>query len=448
MEASKDRVRVRMQGGESIILSGPTLKFATRMLDDKAPAARRLRPGAVVRLSFLPKEGSKKADEKEWQIAQLPEVEAAFTAISPIDGTVRALIGGFDFRHNKFNHVTQAWRQPGSSFKPFIYSAALEKGFSPGSVVLDEPIVIPASTTGNRNWEPRNYDGKFDGPMKLRTALAKSKNMVSISILQTIGTRYAQDYITRFGFEAANHPPYLTMALGAGSVTPWQMASAYSVFANGGYRINPYIVKEITDQQGKVLARANPVQAGDEKLRVLDPRNAYLMNSMLRDVAISGTAARASSTLKRRDLAGKTGTTNDYLDAWFCGFQKTVVGCAWLGFDTPKKLGSRETGGYAALPIWISFMQTALKGVPESLPGQPSGITGTQGDIYYTENIPIEEPEEEYEELEIHTFDPANIYAPRPPAAPRPANRPVAVFPPVFAPEAQAPVKPEEFPPD
>ncbi|MCL2022395.1 MAG: penicillin-binding protein 1A [Betaproteobacteria bacterium] len=447
MEAAKDRVRARLQGGESIILSGPALKFAARMLDDKAPVARKIRPGAVIRLSFLPREGSKNKEEKEWQIAQLPQVEAAFAAISPIDGTVRALIGGFDFKYNKFNHVTQAWRQPGSSFKPFIYSAALEKGFSPGSVVIDEPIFIPGSVTGGRSWTPKNYDGKYDGPMKLRAALARSKNMVSISILQSIGARYAQDYVTRFGFEAANHPPYLTMALGAGSVTPWQMVSAYSVFANGGYRINPYIVREITDQQGNLLARVNPVQAGDEKLRVLDPRNAYLMHSMLRDVAISGTAARSSSTLKRRDLAGKTGTTNDYHDAWFCGFQKTVVGCAWLGFDQPRKLGSRETGGYAALPIWISFMQTALKDVPESLPNQPSGITDTQGDIYYTENIPVNEPDEEEWELDSHTFDPANIYMPRPPA--RPAGRPpVAVFPPVFTPEAQAPVKPEEFPPD
>jgi len=452
LEASKERVRARFQGGEVIVISGNALKFAARMLDEKAPAAKRLRQGAVIRLSMLPKEGSKKPDEKEWQIAQLPEVEAAFAAISPTDGTVRALIGGFDFKRNKFNHVTQAWRQPGSSFKPFIYSAALEKGFSPGSVVLDEPIVVPASVTGSRSWQPKNYDGKYDGPMKLRTALAKSKNMVSISILQTIGPRYAQDYVTRFGFAAADHPPYLTMALGAGSVTPWQMVSAYSVFANGGYRISPYIVKEITDQEGKVLARANPVQAGDEKLRVLDPRNAYLMQSMLRDVAISGTAARASATLKRRDLAGKTGTTNDYLDAWFCGFQKTVVGCAWLGFDQPRKLGSRETGGYAALPIWISFMQTALKGVPESLPSQPSGISGIGGDIYYTENIPVKEPEPEEETdlppLDSNNFDPANIYMPRPSAAPRPANRPVSVFQPVYTPEAQAPIKPEEFPSD
>ncbi|MCL2076295.1 MAG: PBP1A family penicillin-binding protein [Betaproteobacteria bacterium] len=439
IEASADRVRARMQGGESIVLSGSALKFADRMLTDKAPPAARIRPGAVIRLSLLPKEGGKNQEEKEWQIAQLPEVEAAFAAISPTDGTVRALIGGFDFKRNQFNHVTQAWRQPGSSFKPFIYSAALEKGFSPGSIVLDEPIVIPASVTGSRDWEPKNYDGKYDGEMTLRAALAKSKNMVSIDVLQTIGPNYAQDYVTRFGFEAANHPPFLTMALGAGSVTPWQMVTAYSIFANGGYRTTPYIVKEITDQQGRVLARANPVKiGGDEKLRVLDPRNAYLMNSMLRDVTISGTAARASSTLKRRDLAGKTGTTNDYLDAWFCGYQKTVVGCAWLGFGQPRRLGNRETGGFAALPIWIAFMQTALKDVPESMPSQPSGITGAHGDMYYTENVPIAEPEPEPEEILPYglPFDPRNIYAPRQ-SAPRPASPPVSVFPPVYAPEAQ-----------
>ncbi len=383
LEATPKSLKAYMRGGETIVVEGESLKFAARMLDDKAPPNKKLRRGAVIRLL---------KQDSQWIIAQLPEVEAAFVAANPKNGAIRALIGGFDFNRNMYNHVTQAWRQPGSSFKPFIYSAALEKGYSPGTMVEDEPIVISASETGSQAWQPKNYDGKYDGPMRLRTALAKSKNMVSIRVLQAIGPAYAQDYITRFGFDAERHPPYLTMALGAGSVTPWQIASAYAVFANGGYRVNPYIVKEIRDQHGRVLAQATPAEAGDEGLRVIDPRNAYLMYSMLRDVATFGTAARASATLKRHDLAGKTGTTNDYLDAWFCGFQQTAVGCAWVGFDQPKKLGSRETGGYTALPIWIGYMQQALKGVPEQELPQPEGIAAAQGDIFYTENVPPPPP--------------------------------------------------------
>ena len=403
-EASPKEVKAHIRGGESITLSGDALKFAARMLGDKAPAAKKLRRGAIIRVS---QNGDK------WEIAQLPEVESAFVATHPENGAIRALVGGFDFNRNMYNHVTQAWRQPGSSFKPFIYSAALEKGYSPGSIVLDEPLAIDASGTG-KVWQPHNYDGKYDGPMKLRTALMRSKNLVSIRLLQSIGPTYAQDYVTRFGFEARNHPPYLTMALGAGSVTPWQMATAYSVFANGGYRISPYVVQEIRDQRGRVLAQATPPKAGDEKLRAIEPRNAYMMYSMLRDVAIGGTAARASSTLKRHDLAGKTGTTNDFLDAWFCGFQKTVVGCAWVGYDQPRKLGSGETGGRVALPIWISFMQPTLKNVPEMLQARPEGIAAAYGDIYYAENVPPppEAESTENEGSESSGSPPANIFRP------------------------------------
>jgi penicillin-binding protein 1A len=387
LEATPKQVKAYVYGGETVTLEGKMIEFASKMLRDNAPSDKKLRPGALIRLM-------KQAEAPYWQIAQSPEVEAAFVAVSPKDGAVHALVGGFDFNRNKYNHVTQAWRQPGSSFKPFIYSAALEKGFSPGSIVVDEPIEVSSSATGSRVWTPKNYDGKYEGPIKLRTALAKSKNMPSILLLQAMGPTYAQDYVTRFGFDAKRHPPYLTMALGAGSVTPWQMAAAYSVFANGGYRVNPYIVKEIRDRRGHVLAASDTVSSGDEKLRVIDPRNAYLMYSMLRDVAIYGTAARASASLKRRDLGGKTGTTNDYLDAWFCGFQQTVAGCAWMGFDHPQKLGSRETGGYAALPIWIAYMQQALKGVPEQLLPQPGGIASVYGDLYYKENIPETDPAE------------------------------------------------------
>jgi penicillin-binding protein 1A len=239
-------------------------------------------------------------------------------------------------------------------------------------------------------WEPKNYDGTYDGPITMRQALVRSKNLVSIRILQQITPQYAQDYVTRFGFDADKHPAYLTMALGAGSVTPWQMVGAYSVFANGGYRINPYIVSRITDDAGKVLAEAKPVRAGDESNRVLDARNAFIMTSMMNDVTKYGTAARASAVLKRGDLAGKTGTTNDHVDAWFAGFQSSLVGIAWIGFDQPKKLGGQETGGVAALPIWINYMQRALKGVPETMLPMPEGIVNVGGEIYYREYAPGE----------------------------------------------------------
>lgn len=393
LAADAKQIRVYRKGGESITLTGDAMKFAAKMLDDKAPPNKRIKRGAIIRVQ--------KDDKGSWQIAQLPEVESAFVAVDPRDGAIRALVGGFDFNRNKFNHVTQAWRQPGSSFKPFIYSASLEKGFSPNSVIADEPIVIPASQTGAQAWEPHNYDGKYEGPMKMRTALAKSKNMVSIRILQSIGTHYAQDYAGRFGFDPEKHPPYLTMALGAGSVTPWQMVTAYSVFANGGFKINPFVVREIRDERNQVLARSAEVEAGDESIRAIDPRNAFMMDAMLRDVTIYGTAARASVALKRQDLAGKTGTTNEYIDAWFCGYQMTAAGCAWIGFDQPKKLGDKETGGAAALPIWIGYMNRALKDVPIQTPQAPEGIIsygeGRERSYIYAENAAKERPAEEAE---------------------------------------------------
>ncbi|WP_365679701.1 penicillin-binding protein 1A [Propionivibrio sp.] len=395
LQADAKQIRAYRRGGEIVTLSGDGLKFALRMMDDKSPPNKRIRRGAVIRVQM--------DDNNNWRIAQMPEVEAAFLSTDPKNGAIRALVGGFDFSRNKFNHATQAWRQPGSSFKPFIYSGALEKGFTPASIIEDAPISIPASVTGSQAWEPKNYDGKYEGPMRMRTALAKSKNMVSIRLLQASGVNYIQDYVTRFGFDADKHPPYLTMALGAGAVTPWQMVAAYSIFANGGYRIQPFVVRDIQDDKGQVLAEAQPITAGDESLRAIDPRNAYLMNSMLHDVTIYGTGARASATLKRRDLAGKTGTTNEYVDAWFCGYQQTVVGCSWIGFDQPKSLGRGETGGSAALPTWIGYMAKALKDVPESVMSQPDGLValdmenpgkGPAREFFYKENVPpVIEPE-------------------------------------------------------
>jgi penicillin-binding protein 1A len=397
LTATPQSVRAYTRGGNTVTLSGEALKFAARMLDDKAPANKRIRRGAIIRIL--------KDDKGAWQLTQLPDVEAALVAASPEDGAIRALVGGFDFNRNKFNHVTQAWRQPGSSFKPFIYSAALEKGYTPASVLPDEPISISAEETGSLAWEPKNYDGKYEGPMSLRTALARSKNMVSIRLLRSIGTHYAQDYATRFGFDADKHPPYLTLALGAGSVTPWQQLAAYAVFANGGYKVEPYVVKEILDNQGRVIASAQPKVAGDEQLRVIDARNAYLMDNMMHDVVQRGTATRAASALKRNDLAGKTGTTNDYVDAWFCGYQPSVVAVSWIGFDQPKRLGNGETGGFAALPIWIGYMERALKGVPVMAMERPPGLTSIQAkdpslsapreEFIYKEHLPAAESENE-----------------------------------------------------
>jgi penicillin-binding protein 1A len=396
LEASPRQVKAYLRGGELVTIGEGGLKFAVSALSPKTPPNRRIRRGAVIRVQ---KEG-----KLGWQILQMPDVEAGMVALDPRTGAVRSLVGGFDFQRNKYNHVTQAWRQPGSSFKPFIYSAALEKGFTPATVINDAPVVVDASLTGGLVWEPRNYDGKYEGPMRLRTALMKSKNMVSIRILQSIGPQYAQDYLRRFGFDADRHPPYLTLALGAGSVTAWQMARAYSVFANGGYRVDPYLIERIVDDRGNLLAEAQPAKAGDESLRVIDARNAFIMDNMLQDVVRSGTGARAAS-LGRKDLAGKTGTTNDYVDAWFAGYQQELVGVAWIGFDQPKKLGTNETGALAALPIWMSYMGRALKGVPEALPGAPPGVvsvkidpeTGLQrpdspvAEYFYREFLPAEQ---------------------------------------------------------
>jgi penicillin-binding protein 1A len=378
-EASPKQVRAVLSSGEEITITGPGLSFAANLLSDKAPPNRKVKRGAIIRVE---------QDGKNWTITQMPEVEAAFVSADPQDGAIRALIGGFDFNRSKFNHVTQAWRQPGSSFKPFIYSASLEKGLSPATIINDSPISFDAGQTGGQAWEPKNYDNKYEGPMSMRKALTKSKNVVSIRILNRIGAKYGQEYATRFGFDADKNPAYLTLALGAGAVTPLQMAGAYSVFANGGYKVNPYLISKITDSAGNVLSEAHPDKAGDEASRVIDARNAFIMDSMLKDVAKYGTAAKAQATLKRPDIGGKTGTTNDSFDAWFAGYQRHLVGIAWMGFDQPRNLGNRETGGGLALPIWIGYMQKALKSVPVEESRMPDGIIQANGDYYYAEYPP------------------------------------------------------------
>ncbi|WP_201752259.1 penicillin-binding protein 1A [Burkholderia pyrrocinia] len=377
--ASPRQITVAFIDGSNATIEGDNLRFASGALSANAQPNRRIRPGAIVRVV--------KNDAGKWSITQLPQVEGAFLSIIPQDGAIRSLVGGFDYNKNKFNHVTQAWRQPGSSFKPFIYSASLDKGLGPATVINDGPLYFSAAETGGQPWEPKNYGGGFEGPMSMRTALQRSRNLVSIRILNHIGTKYAQQYITRFGFDADRHPAYLPMALGAGQVTALQMAGAYSVFANGGYRVNPYLIAEVTDPNGAIVARAQPLIAEQNAPRAIDARNAYVMNSLLQSVAQRGTGAR-TNVLKRTDLAGKTGTTNDSHDAWFAGYQHTLAAIAWIGYDNPRSLGDRETGGGLSLPVWIDYMGAALKGVPEFKPTAPDGVESLGSELYFTEFTP------------------------------------------------------------
>lgn len=366
---SKNAIQVHSASGEDIKIEGPDLAMIQSQLNSKdpskIPAKLRVKVGSIIRILQT---------DTGWKVSQLPQVESAIVALDSNDGAIKALVGGFNFSRNKFNHVTQAWRQPGSSFKPFIYSAALEKGYSPASVFEDEPISFSAQLTGSgEDWNPHNFDGKYEGPMRLRTALTKSKNMVSIRLLNAIGVEYAQNFITQFGFAEKDHPPYLTLALGAGSVTVWKMAEAYAVFSNGGYRIKPYLISKITDSHGKVIETAQITRVGENAERAIDERNAFIMTSMMRDVTRIGTAAKASQ-LGRFDLAGKTGTTNNHVDAWFAGYNPKHVAVVWMGYDQPRTLGS-ETGGSAALPIWINYMATALKDIAQEIPSMPDGVT-------------------------------------------------------------------------
>jgi len=429
-------VKAVLKGGDAVEITGDGLRFAASSLLRSA-GQRRLRRGAVIRVRQL---GAKK-----WEIVQLPAAEAAFVSMDPSDGAIRSLVGGFQFYRNKFNHVTQAWRQPGSAFKPFIYSAALERGFTAATVVPDAPIAIEADVTGSQRWEPKNFDGKYEGPMRLRIALAKSKNLVSIRVLDAIGLKYAQDYITRFGFDADRHPPYLTMALGSGTVTPWQMARAYAVFSNGGYLVQPYFIHKIVDDRGNLLGEAKPQRAGDESLRVIDKRNAFIMDSLLQDVARIGTAARTAS-LGRKDVAGKTGTTNEFIDAWFAGYIPSLVGVAWVGYDQPQTLGRNQTGGLVALPIWVGYMQQVQKGIPEMQRIVPDGVVTAPIFPLDPGGLPEPNPVPEYFYSEYVPKDDTPpfpllpVYEPPPDEPPPAPDAPASPFqPPVFKPPATAP---------
>ena len=379
LEASPRSVRLQMAAGAIVHVEGEGLKLAAAGLAPKPPAALAIEPGSLVRVA--------RSGKNAWAISQIPQVQAAFVAADSSDGAVRAMVGGFDFGANKFNHVTQAWRQPGSSIKPFIYAAALEKGVMTTTLVNDAPIHIPPEETGGQLWEPKNYEGGFKGPITLREGLTESRNLVSIRVLQQIGPAYAQQYLEHFGFDPERHPPYLTMALGAGAVTAWQELTAYAVFANGGYGIHPYLIRRVVDANGHVLMQAQPQIAGENAPRVMDPRSNFLIHTLLQDVARIGTAARAAS-LHRGDVAGKTGTTNESHDAWFSGYAGGIVAVSWMGFDQPRPLGVHETGGGLALPVWIDYMAGALQGVPEFGRDQPPGVVKQGGDYYLQEFTP------------------------------------------------------------
>jgi penicillin-binding protein 1A len=373
LHASPKELRVQLASGERVTLAGEGLRWALPGLAPKAKAPLQIRRGAIVRVLQLP-------GGKGWAISQWPQVQAAFVALDPPSGRVRALVGGFDFNRQPFNHVTQAWRQPGSSFKPLLYSSALEAGIMPATVIDDLPF------TAANGWSPKNSDGQFDGPLTLRQGLAKSKNLISVRLAQQVGVGTARNWAGRFGLDPARQPDNLTLALGTGSVTPMQMAQAYATFANGGWRVNPVLIERITDAQGKVLFEAPPAAPLTEDTRSVPARNVFVTTSLLGDVTRVGTAARAQATLRRADLYGKTGTTDDAVDAWFVGFQPSVVAAVWVGYDEPRSLGERESGGGAALPIWIDYMAAALKGVPVAPPAPPPrGVSRVDDDWMYDE---------------------------------------------------------------
>ena len=382
MAASPREIRAQLASGETVSVRGDSLRWVQGALSPQASRPLAIRRGAIVRLSAGPHGKS----TTTWALTQWPQADAAFVALDPATGRVRALVGGFDFKGQQFNRVTSAARQPGSSFKPFLYSAAFEHGVMPETLVDDAPLTGP---DGNPlSWDPKNSDGRYDGEISVREGLVRSKNMVSIRLLQRIGLAPARGWLARFGFEMDKQPENLTLALGTGSVTPLQLALGYAVFANGGHRVAPVLIERIVSAQGQVLYEAPPAAPLSEDNRVVPARNVFLVNSLLADVTRRGTAARAQATLQRPDLYGKTGTTNDAVDAWFGGFAPGAVAVAWRGYDDPQGLGEGESGGGLALPIWIEAMARMLRGVavqPLSSYLPPEGVVAVGDDWRYAE---------------------------------------------------------------
>lgn len=379
VSASEHQVIVQTRDGQKIAVAGSGLDFVRSRIRSRSVLAAGLRPGAIVRIAT--------DANGQTSIAELPSVEAALISLAPQDGAVLALVGGFSLTRNKFNHVTQSWRQPGSSFKPFMYSAALEKGLAPATIVNDAPFETVGASPGARTWRPRE-DGALLGPITLREGLARSKNLVAIRVLDAIGPDYVRQYVVdRFGFSPDRIVADLPMALGAGSVTPLQMATAYAVFANGGYRVRPYLIARICDANGKLLFKEHPLVAGQNAPRTISAANSFIMTNLLQSVAQHGTGS-ATNALHRTDIAGKTGSTNDYHDGWFAGFQHSLVTVTWMGFDEPRTLGPHEYGAHTALPIWMQYMQGALQSVPPFTEEMPADAVAIDGELFEAAHVP------------------------------------------------------------
>ncbi|MFN2308255.1 MAG: penicillin-binding protein 1A [Gammaproteobacteria bacterium] len=387
IEVEAQACRVVLRDGRTLRLDWDGLSWARRYQSANQRGAVPKAAAEVVAVGDLVRVAPDSAPDSEgWRLAQLPAVEGALVSLDPADGAVQALVGGFDFQRSKFNRAVQANRQPGSSFKPFVYSAALELGFTTASVLNDAPVVFDDSSL-ERAWRPENYSGRFYGPTRLREALVHSRNLVSIRLLQAAGVRPAREHVLRFGLRPESVPAELSMSLGSGTLTPLEITRAYAVFANGGQGVEPYFIERIVDSSGKLLFEAQPLRACRDCApdqppvdgapgpapRVITAQNAWLMTSMMQDVIRRGTGQKARE-LGRNDLAGKTGTTNEQRDAWFCGYSPTLVASAWIGFDGLAPLGARETGGNAALPIWMDYMRPALDGVPVAQLPAPEGL--------------------------------------------------------------------------
>ena len=377
----KNKITVSRGENIPIILKRSNTKFAEKFFTKQTPQKKRIRRGSLIRIK------PSNENNKEYEITQLPEAQAALVAVQTNNGAIRALVGGFDFQSNKYNRVTQAYRQPGSAIKPFIFGAALEKGFSPKTLINDLPINFSPESTGGTLWEPKNFNNLYLGPISMKEALTKSQNMVSIRIVKKITPKFSQDYISRFGFEAKKNPPLFSLALGAGAITPLQLVAGYSSIANGGFFIKPYFIDRILDYSGNLVRRYEPLLAGNEKYRIIDARHAYILHNMLSDVVDSGTARKAK-VLERPDLAGKTGTTNDAIDAWFAGYQPAISAVTWFGYDNPKSLGEKQTGSGIALPIWIDFMKEILKRQPIVFKPEPPGIIRINDGLFTSESLP------------------------------------------------------------
>ncbi|MCF7530497.1 penicillin-binding protein 1A [Neisseria lisongii] len=375
LQTAKRSLQIQLPSGRKVTLSGGAIGFAARAIENKKMGDQRIRRGSVIRV---------KGSGDSWVIVQEPLLQGALVSLDAKTGAVRALVGGYDFHSKAFNRATQAMRQPGSTFKPFVYSAAIAKGMTASTQINDAPLALPGKGKNGSVWMPKNADGRYAGYITLRQALTASKNMVSIRILMSIGIGYAQQYIQRFGFKPSEIPASLSMALGTGETTPLRIAEGYSVFANGGYKVSAYVIDKIYDSQGRLRAQMQPLVAGENAPQVIDPRNAYIMYKIMQDVVRVGTA-RSANTIGRSDIAGKTGTTNDNKDAWFVGFNPSVVTAVYVGFDKPKSMGRAGYGGTIAVPVWAEYMRFALKGTDAKGMKAPDGMVSRSGEYYMKE---------------------------------------------------------------